>query len=157
MWTPDQEDLDSPYQPVRYSMSEPEVLDAVKAPPCRSHSAPGGVNSGQRGGHIHPESPGATTIGLPPPQHLYYNHSFHHHYIPHHPPLYHIHEPPPALPPKPPLKDGCILEEEPLQPPLAPTAPPAGRPAPCNISQPVITAAKEEPAKVAWGHGVSGE
>uniref|UniRef100_A0A7N5ZZ62 Dedicator of cytokinesis 3 n=1 Tax=Anabas testudineus TaxID=64144 RepID=A0A7N5ZZ62_ANATE len=40
-WTTDQEDLDSPYQPVRYSMSEPEVLDGVKPPPCRSHSAPG--------------------------------------------------------------------------------------------------------------------
>ena len=41
-WTADQEDLDSLYQPVRYSVSEPEVLDGVKPPPCRSHSAPGG-------------------------------------------------------------------------------------------------------------------
>uniref|UniRef100_A0A8C3AJ93 Dedicator of cytokinesis 3 n=1 Tax=Cyclopterus lumpus TaxID=8103 RepID=A0A8C3AJ93_CYCLU len=40
-WTVDQEDPDSPYQPVRYSVSEPEVLDGVKPPPCRSHSAPG--------------------------------------------------------------------------------------------------------------------
>uniref|UniRef100_M4A6E5 Dedicator of cytokinesis 3 n=1 Tax=Xiphophorus maculatus TaxID=8083 RepID=M4A6E5_XIPMA len=43
-WTTDQEDLDSPYQPVRYSMSESDVVEGVKSPPCRSNSAPGGVN-----------------------------------------------------------------------------------------------------------------
>uniref|UniRef100_A0A3Q3LP42 Dedicator of cytokinesis protein 3-like n=1 Tax=Mastacembelus armatus TaxID=205130 RepID=A0A3Q3LP42_9TELE len=48
-WTTDQEDLDSPYQPVRYSISEPEVLDGAKPPPCRSHSAPGVVTPAQVG------------------------------------------------------------------------------------------------------------
>uniref|UniRef100_A0AAZ3SIS4 Dedicator of cytokinesis 3 n=1 Tax=Oncorhynchus tshawytscha TaxID=74940 RepID=A0AAZ3SIS4_ONCTS len=32
-----------PYLPVRYSVSEPEVLDGSKPPPCRSLSAPGWV------------------------------------------------------------------------------------------------------------------
>uniref|UniRef100_A0A3Q1HVL6 Uncharacterized protein n=1 Tax=Anabas testudineus TaxID=64144 RepID=A0A3Q1HVL6_ANATE len=69
-WTTDQEDLDSPYQPVRYSMSEPEVLDGVKPPPCRSHSAPGGVAPAQTGGQIQPQTPGPASAGAPPqPQH----------------------------------------------------------------------------------------
>uniref|UniRef100_A0A3P9ACJ0 Dedicator of cytokinesis 3 n=1 Tax=Esox lucius TaxID=8010 RepID=A0A3P9ACJ0_ESOLU len=50
-WAGDGEDLGmhSPsgsYLPVRYSVSEPEVLDGSKPPPCRSHSAPGGVTPG---------------------------------------------------------------------------------------------------------------
>uniref|UniRef100_A0A673YFT9 Dedicator of cytokinesis 3 n=1 Tax=Salmo trutta TaxID=8032 RepID=A0A673YFT9_SALTR len=45
-WATDGEDLgmDSPsgsYLPVRYSISESEVLDGSKPPPCRSHSSPG--------------------------------------------------------------------------------------------------------------------
>uniref|UniRef100_A0A3Q3BAW6 Dedicator of cytokinesis 3 n=1 Tax=Kryptolebias marmoratus TaxID=37003 RepID=A0A3Q3BAW6_KRYMA len=59
-WTTDQEDLDSPYQPVRYSMSEPDVLDGVKPPPCRSHSAPGGVNPAQVGCQVQPPALGST-------------------------------------------------------------------------------------------------
>uniref|UniRef100_A0A4W5NXT0 Dedicator of cytokinesis 3 n=1 Tax=Hucho hucho TaxID=62062 RepID=A0A4W5NXT0_9TELE len=44
-WATDGEDLgmDSPsgsYLPVRYSVSESEVLDGSKPPPCRSHSSP---------------------------------------------------------------------------------------------------------------------
>ncbi|KAK9529731.1 hypothetical protein VZT92_013806 [Zoarces viviparus] len=145
-WTTDQEDLDSPYQPVRYSVSEPEVLDGVKPAPCRSHSAPGGVVA-QAGVQIQP-------------QHLYYHHQHHchPHYLPHHPPLYSLHEPPPALPPKPYLRDlreGCIPEEDPLNNQSAP--PPAPQPMPRKISQPIITATKEEQARVAWEHGVSEE
>lgn len=41
-WNPD-EDGESPYIPVRYSLSEPDVIESVKAHPCRSHSAPTGV------------------------------------------------------------------------------------------------------------------
>uniref|UniRef100_A0A8C9XLC6 Dedicator of cytokinesis 3 n=1 Tax=Sander lucioperca TaxID=283035 RepID=A0A8C9XLC6_SANLU len=67
-WTTDQEDLDSPYQPVRYSLSEPEVLDGVK-PPCRSHSAPGGVTPAQAGGQIQPQAPGPASTGAPQQQH----------------------------------------------------------------------------------------
>ncbi|XP_015423780.1 PREDICTED: dedicator of cytokinesis protein 3 [Myotis davidii] len=37
------EDLDPPYLPVHYSLSESAVLDSIKAQPCRSHSAPGCV------------------------------------------------------------------------------------------------------------------
>uniref|UniRef100_A0A3Q1GSH4 Dedicator of cytokinesis 3 n=1 Tax=Acanthochromis polyacanthus TaxID=80966 RepID=A0A3Q1GSH4_9TELE len=107
-WTTDQEDLDSPYQPVRYSVSEPEVLDGVKPPPSRSHSAPCS------------------------------------------------NRPPPALPPKPYLREGCIPEEEPLIGQPAPP-PPAPRPMPRKISQPIITATKEEQAKVAWEHGIGEE
>uniref|UniRef100_A0A4W6G2J3 Dedicator of cytokinesis 3 n=1 Tax=Lates calcarifer TaxID=8187 RepID=A0A4W6G2J3_LATCA len=62
-WTTDQEDLDSPYQPVRYSVSEPEVLDGAKPPPCRSYSAPGGVTPAQAGGQIQPQAPGSTPTG----------------------------------------------------------------------------------------------
>uniref|UniRef100_A0A8K9VDC8 Dedicator of cytokinesis 3 n=1 Tax=Oncorhynchus mykiss TaxID=8022 RepID=A0A8K9VDC8_ONCMY len=45
-WATDGEDLgmDSPsgsYLPVRYSVSESEILDGSKPPPCRSHSSPG--------------------------------------------------------------------------------------------------------------------
>uniref|UniRef100_A0A673JJY1 Dedicator of cytokinesis protein 3-like n=1 Tax=Sinocyclocheilus rhinocerous TaxID=307959 RepID=A0A673JJY1_9TELE len=39
-WTTDTEEAESPYLPVRYSISEPEVLDPLKPTPCRSHSAP---------------------------------------------------------------------------------------------------------------------
>uniref|UniRef100_A0A667XMN0 Dedicator of cytokinesis 3 n=1 Tax=Myripristis murdjan TaxID=586833 RepID=A0A667XMN0_9TELE len=56
-WTTDQEDLDSPYLPVRYSVSEPEVLDSTKPPPCRSHSAPGGVTPAQAGDLALPPEP----------------------------------------------------------------------------------------------------
>uniref|UniRef100_A0A3Q2WMG5 Dedicator of cytokinesis 3 n=1 Tax=Haplochromis burtoni TaxID=8153 RepID=A0A3Q2WMG5_HAPBU len=92
-WTTDQEDLDSPYQPVRYSISEPEVLDGVKPPPCRSHSAPGGVT---------------------------------------------------------PAQDSLISQS-------AAPPPPAPRPMPRKISQPIITATKDEQAKVAWEHGIGEE
>ncbi|KAF3690419.1 Dedicator of cytokinesis protein 3 Modifier of cell adhesion Presenilin-binding protein [Channa argus] len=153
-WTTDQEDLDSPYQPVRYSISEPDVLDVVKPPPCRSHSAPGGVTPAQAGAQIQPQIPGLASVGALP-QHLYYQHHFHPHYIPHHPPLYHLHEPPPALPPKY-LREGCIPEEDPLNP-QSPPPPPAPRPMPRKISQPIIAAAKDEQAKVAWEHGISEE
>uniref|UniRef100_A0A3B3Z9L3 Uncharacterized protein n=1 Tax=Periophthalmus magnuspinnatus TaxID=409849 RepID=A0A3B3Z9L3_9GOBI len=111
-WTTDQEDLDSPYQPVRYSVSEPVVLDGDKQQPCRSLSAPGTVT-----------------------------------------PL-HLHEPP-ALPPKPYVREGCIPEEEGLSTQSPP--PPAPRPMPRKISQPIIAATKEEQAKVAWEHGVRHE
>uniref|UniRef100_A0A671KHM7 Dedicator of cytokinesis protein 3-like n=1 Tax=Sinocyclocheilus anshuiensis TaxID=1608454 RepID=A0A671KHM7_9TELE len=39
-WTTDTEEAESPYLPVHYSISEPEVLDPLKPTPCRSHSAP---------------------------------------------------------------------------------------------------------------------
>ncbi|RVE72625.1 hypothetical protein OJAV_G00039410 [Oryzias javanicus] len=153
VWTTDQEDLDSPYQPVRYSLSEPDVLDGVKPPPCRSRSAPGGV--GPAGGVCPAQSPapGFTTHthqtdGLPHPH-------FHPHYLPHHPPLYHLHEPPPILPPKPFHREGCIPEEDLLTSQPGAPPPPAPRPLPRKISQPIIAAAKEEQAKVAWEHGVS--
>ncbi|KAG2471012.1 DOCK3 protein, partial [Polypterus senegalus] len=54
-WNTD-EDIESPYLPVRYSISEPDVLDSVKPPPCRSHSAPGGVTP-QDGHHDPPALP----------------------------------------------------------------------------------------------------
>lgn len=41
-WNTD-EDLETPYLPVRYSLSEPDVLETLKSQPCRSHSAPTGV------------------------------------------------------------------------------------------------------------------
>ncbi|XP_034296012.1 dedicator of cytokinesis protein 3 isoform X3 [Pantherophis guttatus] len=41
-WNTD-EDLETPYLPVRYSLSEPDVLETLKTQPCRSHSAPSGV------------------------------------------------------------------------------------------------------------------
>uniref|UniRef100_A0A3Q2C9A3 Dedicator of cytokinesis 3 n=1 Tax=Cyprinodon variegatus TaxID=28743 RepID=A0A3Q2C9A3_CYPVA len=62
-WTTDQEDLDSPYQPVRYSMSEPDVLEGVKSPPCRSNSAPGGVNPAQVAYQIQSQAPGLSCSG----------------------------------------------------------------------------------------------
>ncbi|XP_029947312.1 dedicator of cytokinesis protein 3-like [Salarias fasciatus] len=151
-WTTDQEDLDSPYQPVRYSVSEPEVLDGAKPPPCRSHSAPGGVTPAQ------PLAPGPAPPGgqqeVPPHLLYHHHHHFHPHYIPHLPPLYHFHEPPPALPPKPYIREGCIPEEDPQS---TPAPPPAPRPMPRKISQPIIAATKDEQAKVAWEHGVSEE
>ncbi|XP_062923856.1 dedicator of cytokinesis protein 3 isoform X7 [Mobula hypostoma] len=42
IWNTD-EDGESPYIPVRYSLSEPDVIESVKPHPCRSHSAPTGV------------------------------------------------------------------------------------------------------------------
>ncbi|XP_054866952.1 dedicator of cytokinesis protein 3-like isoform X4 [Amphiprion ocellaris] len=163
-WTTDQEDLDSPYQPVRYSVSEPEVLDGVKPPPSRSHSAPGGVAPAPPGVQIQVQAVNLASAGAPPlqqdglplPQHHFYHHHFHPHYLPHHPPLYQLHEPPPALPPKPYLREGCIPEEEPLIGQPAPP-PPTPRPMPRKISQPIIAATKEEQAKVAWEHGVGEE
>uniref|UniRef100_A0A3Q4GV87 Dedicator of cytokinesis 3 n=1 Tax=Neolamprologus brichardi TaxID=32507 RepID=A0A3Q4GV87_NEOBR len=155
--------------PVRYSVSEPEVLDGVKPPPCRSHSAPGGVTPAQAGSQIQPQAPGLASIGvqqmqqqdaLPHPQHPHYYHQLHHHfhphYIPHHPPLYHLHEPP-ALPPKPYLREGCIPEEDSLISQSAAPPPPAPRPMPRKISQPIIAATKDEQAKVAWEHGIGEE
>uniref|UniRef100_A0A4W3GY78 Dedicator of cytokinesis 3 n=1 Tax=Callorhinchus milii TaxID=7868 RepID=A0A4W3GY78_CALMI len=41
-WIPD-ENGETPYMPVRYSLSEPDVIESVKSQPCRSHSAPSGV------------------------------------------------------------------------------------------------------------------
>ncbi|XP_061582993.1 dedicator of cytokinesis protein 3-like isoform X6 [Cololabis saira] len=165
-WTTDQEDLDSPYQPVRYSVSEPEVLDGVKPPPCRSHSAPGGVGPAQAVCQIQAQAPGPAPAGVAPSQqpdgpphshpHQHFYHHFHPHFIPQHPPLYHLHEPPPALPPKPYLREGCIPEEEPMTGHSGP-APPAPRPMPRKISQPIIAATKDEQAKVAWEHGISDE
>ncbi|XP_057343045.1 dedicator of cytokinesis protein 3 isoform X3 [Manis pentadactyla] len=38
-----EDDLEPPYLPVHYSLSESAVLDSIKAQPCRSHSAPGCV------------------------------------------------------------------------------------------------------------------
>ncbi|XP_035768450.1 dedicator of cytokinesis protein 3-like [Neolamprologus brichardi] len=156
-------------KPVRYSVSEPEVLDGVKPPPCRSHSAPGGVTPAQAGSQIQPQAPGLASIGvqqmqqqdaLPHPQHPHYYHQLHHHfhphYIPHHPPLYHLHEPP-ALPPKPYLREGCIPEEDSLISQSAAPPPPAPRPMPRKISQPIIAATKDEQAKVAWEHGIGEE
>ncbi|XP_034021811.1 dedicator of cytokinesis protein 3-like [Thalassophryne amazonica] len=164
-WNTDQEDLDSPYQPVRYSISEPDVLGGGKPPPCRSHSAPGGVTPAQIGGQIQLPPPGSASSGgqsqlhqhkgmLQPHLH-HYHHHFYPHYIPHYPPLYHLHEPPPALPPKPYLREGCIPEEDSLNVQPSPSAPPAPRPMPRKISQPIIAATKEEQAKVAWEHGVA--
>lgn len=169
-WTTDQEDLDSPYQPVRYSVSEPEVLDGVKPQPCRSHSAPGGVTPAQAGSQTQPQAPAQVSTGAlqqpqqqqqdglqhPQQHHHFYHHHCHPHYLPHHPPLYHLHEPPPVLPPKPYLREGCIPEEDPLSTQSAPP-PPAPRPMPRKISQPIIAATKEEQAKVAWEHGISEE
>ncbi|KAM6981344.1 dedicator of cytokinesis protein 3 isoform 2-T2 [Aplochiton taeniatus] len=143
----DQEEPDSPYLPVRYSVSEPEVLDATKPPPCRSHSAPGGGPPGQPHGPPQPQAPPCPTEGGGVP-HLYHHH-FHALYANHLPPVYQFHEPPPALPPKPYLREGCIPEE--------PPAVPAPRPMPRKISQPLIGGGKEEQAKVGWEHGISEE
>lgn len=156
-WTTDQEDLDSLYQPVRYSLSEPEVLDGAKVTPCRSYSAPGAVTPVQPGVHIQPPA-GQDILHPPHPQpaphqHIYYQQHFPH-YIPHHPPLYSLHEPP-ALPPKPYVREGCIPEEDLLNTQSPP--PPAPRPMPRKISQPLIAATKDEQAKVAWEHGVGQE
>nr|XP_043879419.1 dedicator of cytokinesis protein 3-like [Solea senegalensis] len=154
VWTTDQEDLDSPYQPVRYSASETEVLDGAKPLPCRSQSAPGGVTPGSASTPLQQQQQQQQQEH---PLHLYYHH--HHflpHYLPHHPPLYQLHEPPPALPPKPYLREGCIPEEDALNS-QSPPPPPAPRPMPRKISQPIITATKDEQAKVAWEHGIGEE
>uniref|UniRef100_A0A8C1XRH3 Dedicator of cytokinesis 3 n=1 Tax=Cyprinus carpio TaxID=7962 RepID=A0A8C1XRH3_CYPCA len=53
-WTTDTEEADSPYLPVRYSVSEPEVLNPLNPAPCRSHSAPLGITPGMpTDGHHH--------------------------------------------------------------------------------------------------------
>ncbi|XP_076003220.1 dedicator of cytokinesis protein 3 [Genypterus blacodes] len=158
-WNTDQEDLDSPYMPVRYSISEPEVVNGAKPLASRSLSAPGGAAPAQAGGQIQPQAPTLASTGVTPQsqqqdviphaQPHHYHHHFHPQYIIHQPPLYHHHEPPPALPPKPYIREGCIPEEE--QP--APSALPVPRPMPRKISQPIIAATKEEQAKVAWEHG----
>ncbi|XP_029630018.1 dedicator of cytokinesis protein 3-like [Salmo trutta] len=119
IWAIDGEDLgmDSPsssYLPVRYSVSEPEVLDVSKPLPCRSHSAPGWV----------------TPIITPIIPVLPEAHALNIHNLPH----YHQ-EPPPALPPKPYLREGCIPEEGCI---LVP------RPMPRKISQPLITSKEEQ-------------
>ncbi|KAM9859694.1 dedicator of cytokinesis protein 3-like isoform 2-T2 [Aulostomus maculatus] len=153
-WTIDQEDLDSPYQPIRYSTSEPEVLDGSKTLSCRSHSAPGGVNPVQAGLQIQSQVPGLVITApqhqdsLLHPQHFYYQHYFHPQYITHHLPLSNLHDSPPALPPKPYFRENCIPEEDHQEHPHKPG------PMPCKISQPLIAATKEEQAKVAWGHGL---
>ncbi|XP_066526497.1 dedicator of cytokinesis protein 3 isoform X5 [Hoplias malabaricus] len=85
-WTTDTDESETPYLPVRYSVSEPEVLDNLKAAPCRSHSAP---------------------VAAAPPDAHHHPHAIH---ISH--PHYQHHEPPPALPPKPYLREGCIPEED---------------------------------------------
>uniref|UniRef100_A0A8B9KHR8 Dedicator of cytokinesis 3 n=1 Tax=Astyanax mexicanus TaxID=7994 RepID=A0A8B9KHR8_ASTMX len=113
-WTTDTDEAETPYLPVRYSVSEPEVLDNLKPAPCRSHSAPVGV-----------------TPVLPPDGHHHHPHAIH---ITH--PHYHHHEPPPALPPKPYLREGCIPEED-----LRPVVP---RPMPRKISQPLLTNKEEQ-------------
>ena len=82
-WTSEREDPDPPYQPVRSSLSEPDVLGGAKPGPCRSHSAPGGAHAGQLVG-----------LAYLPPYHLYPH--------PHpHTALYSLYEPGPTLPPKP--------------------------------------------------------
>lgn len=142
--------MDSLYQPVRYSTSEPEILDGLKQQPCRSLSAPGDPSVTPLHPGIHVLQPGVM-VGqdlLHPPQHVYYQQHFPH-YIPHNPPLYSLHEPP-ALPPKPYVREGCIPEEDALNAP-------APRPMPRKISQPIIATTKEEQAKVAWEHGVGPE
>lgn len=160
-WSTPPEDLDCPYQPVRYSISEPDVLGGAKPPPCRSQSAPGGANPAQDVGHFQPQVLGLALTGAPPHQgdgppylqphyHLYQH--FYPHYLPHQPPLYQLHEPPPALPPKP----MCIPEEAPLDSQRAPALP-TPRPPPRKTSQPVVAATKDEQAKVAWEHGISEE
>ncbi|XP_037304280.2 dedicator of cytokinesis protein 3 isoform X6 [Pungitius pungitius] len=135
-WTTDPQDLDSPYQPVKYGASEggaalPPAGVQTLSHPAQQQDGPPHLY------HLH--------------QHLHQHH-FHPLYLPHNPPLYSLHEPPPALPPKPYLREGCIPEEDPQSAP-----PPGPRPTPRKISQPLIAATKEEQAKVAWEHGVSAE
>ncbi|XP_028970143.2 dedicator of cytokinesis protein 3 isoform X11 [Esox lucius] len=137
-WAGDGEDLGmhSPsgsYLPVRYSVSEPEVLDGSKPPPCRSHSAPGGV------------TPGITPILVPVNPVLPEAHALNIQNLPHY-----QQEPPPALPPKPYLREGCAPEDGCVTLGLVP------RPMPRKISQVLITS-KEDQAKVAWEHGVTEE
>ncbi|KAG5836573.1 hypothetical protein ANANG_G00256770 [Anguilla anguilla] len=80
-WAGD-EDGESPYLPVRYSVSEPDVLDSSKPTPCRSHSAPGGPPAP-------PEGPRRTSTPTPTTT---------------------TSRPRPA--PKPYLREGCIPEED---------------------------------------------
>ncbi|KAJ7999325.1 hypothetical protein DPEC_G00193210 [Dallia pectoralis] len=118
------------YLPVCYSASEPEVLDGPRPLPCRSHSAPGCVTPILV--PINPVLPEAHALNI---QNL---------------PQYHQ-EPPPALPPKPYLREGPYLPDDPsVTPAFMP------RPIPRKISQPLITS-KEEQAKVAWERGVNEE
>ncbi|GAA6106956.1 dedicator of cytokinesis protein 3 isoform X2 [Tachysurus ichikawai] len=87
-WTTDTDEAETP-STVRYSISEPDVLESLKPVPCRSNSAPVGVMP-----------------VLPPDGHhlIHAGHVGHYHL--------HQHEPPPALPPKPYLREGCIPEED---------------------------------------------
>ncbi|XP_047666216.1 dedicator of cytokinesis protein 3 isoform X1 [Tachysurus fulvidraco] len=87
-WTTDTDEAETP-STVRYSISEPDVLESLKPVPCRSNSAPVGVMP-----------------MLPPDGHhlIHAGHVGHYHL--------HQHEPPPALPPKPYLREGCIPEED---------------------------------------------
>ncbi|XP_031681602.1 dedicator of cytokinesis protein 3 isoform X5 [Oncorhynchus kisutch] len=136
-WATDGEDLgmDSPsgsYLPVLYSVSESEILDGSKPPPCRSHSSPVVI------------TPLITNIVVPISPVLPEAHTLNIQNLPHY-----RHQPPPALPPKPYLREGCIPEEE----GCIPARP---MPMPRKISQPLITS-KEEQAKVAWEHGIAEE
>ncbi|XP_036388838.1 dedicator of cytokinesis protein 3-like isoform X2 [Megalops cyprinoides] len=88
-WIADKE-AESPYLHVRYSSSEPEVLDSARAPPCRSHSAPGGVCPAPQDGHLHQHGP------------------------------YFHHAPAPCLPPKPHPREGGVPEEHLPRPVLVP-------------------------------------
>lgn len=92
-WTPD-EVTGSPYLYVHYSTSEPDDIHSTKPLPCRSHSAPGGVNSG------------------PPQDHLYYQNNAH---------LCHGHHP--TLTSKPYFREVCRPEEGFRQQPMLLPAP----------------------------------
>ncbi|XP_072569116.1 dedicator of cytokinesis protein 3-like isoform X1 [Paramormyrops kingsleyae] len=92
-WTPD-EVTGAPYLYVHYSSSEPDDIHSAKPLPCRSHSAPGGVNSG------------------PPQDHLYYQNNAH---------LCHGHHP--TLTSKPYFREVCRPEEGFRQQPMLLPAP----------------------------------
>lgn len=89
VWTSDGDEAETSGVPVRYSISEPDVLDSLKLTPCRSYSAPVGVMSAmpQEGHH-----------------HVHAGYMGHYHL--------HQHEPLTVLPPKPFLREGCIPEED---------------------------------------------
>ncbi|XP_062843151.1 dedicator of cytokinesis protein 3 isoform X2 [Trichomycterus rosablanca] len=124
-WTADADEADPSSVPVRYSISEPDVLDSLKSAPCRSFSAPVGV------------------MPILPQEGHHHIHAVHAGYMGH----YHLHQHDPSsvLPPKPFLREGCIPEED-LRP--------VPRPLPRKISQPLLSKDQEQ-AKVAWEHGIS--
>ncbi|XP_076864318.1 dedicator of cytokinesis protein 3 isoform X7 [Brachyhypopomus gauderio] len=113
-WTTDTEEGETPYLPVRYSVSEPDALDSFKLTPCRSLSAPLAV-----------------APGLPPDGQHHIHHQTVHVVHPH----YHHHDPAPAVPPKPYLRESCIPEED---------SRPAPRPMPRKISQPLLANKEEQ-------------